>query len=85
MAATRSGGIKAAHTNKKLYGDDFYVKIGAIGGEKSRGGGFTKKTRLAQIAGKVGGMGGWNNIPKVQQMKLRAEINKIKGYKDDYR
>lgn len=40
MAGTRIGGLKAAKTNKKVWGDDFYKAIGAKGGEKSRGGGF---------------------------------------------
>lgn len=44
MPATREGGIKAAQTNKNRYGTDFYKKIGAMGGAKSRGGGFAKAT-----------------------------------------
>lgn len=40
MPGTREGGIKAAKTNKERYGEDFYKIRGAIGGRKSRGGGF---------------------------------------------
>lgn len=40
MAGTRSGGLKAAATNKTQYGADFYAKIGASGGKKGRTGGF---------------------------------------------
>lgn len=44
MPATREGGIKAALTNKKKYGEDFYKNIGKMGGLKSRGGGFAAAT-----------------------------------------
>lgn len=64
MSGRPEGGIKAAETNKKLYGDKFYQEIGAKGGKKSRNGGFgsqkvgadglTGKERAA-IAGKKGG------------------------------
>lgn len=37
MSGTISGGVRAAQTNKERYGEDFYNKIGALGGEKSRG------------------------------------------------
>lgn len=54
MPGTRAGGLKAAATNKKRYGADFYVKRGALGGAKSRGGGFTD-LELARRAGALGG------------------------------
>lgn len=44
MPGTQIGGKAAAETNKKKYGDDFYKKIGAKGGLKSRGGGFAAAT-----------------------------------------
>lgn len=44
MPGTTIGGKKAAETNKKVYGDDFFKKIGAKGGLKSRGGGFAAAT-----------------------------------------
>lgn len=43
MVSRYAGGLKAAQTNKERYGDDFYVKIGAMGGRKSRGGGFASE------------------------------------------
>ncbi len=55
MAGTKKGGLKAAQTNKKLYGTNFYEKIGKIGGQISRGGGFAKNPELARIAGRKGG------------------------------
>lgn len=49
------GGKKAAATNKERYGADFYVNIGALGGRKSRGGGFAANPELAREAGRKGG------------------------------
>ena len=55
MAGTKAGGRKAAERNKKLYGPDFYAKIGAKGGQKGRTGGFYANRELARIAGAKGG------------------------------
>lgn len=55
MSGTKLGGRKAAETNKARYGDDFYCKIGYVGGKKSRGGGFAANPELAKIAGRKGG------------------------------
>ncbi|MGI6612314.1 MAG: hypothetical protein ACOX0Z_01960 [Candidatus Nanosyncoccaceae bacterium] len=55
MAGTKEGGRKAALTNKKRYGSDFYAKIGAIGGRNGNTGGFAANPELAKIAGAKGG------------------------------
>lgn len=55
MAGTVAGGRAAAATNKAKYGDDFYGKIGAIGGKRGRTGGFYANRELARIAGARGG------------------------------
>jgi uncharacterized protein len=55
MPGTRPGGVKAAATNKQRYGDGFYKRIGALGGAKSRGGGFAANPELARMAGQKGG------------------------------
>ena len=56
MSATRAGGLKAAATNKKRYGDDYYVMIGTAGGSvKSKKKGFGSNRELARIAGSRGG------------------------------
>lgn len=55
MAGTKIGGLRAAETNKKRYGNDMYVVIGRAGGLKSRGGGFAKNHELAKKAGTLGG------------------------------
>ena len=56
MPGTKPGGIKAAETNKKRYGNSFYVRIGAMGGKKSTGGGFAANPELAREAGRKGGL-----------------------------
>jgi general stress protein YciG len=55
MAGTKAGGIAAAATNKRKYGDDFYGKIGAKGGKVGRTGGFFANRELARAAGAKGG------------------------------
>lgn len=55
MGGTTDGGKQAAATNKKRYGDDFYGRIGTLGGKKSRFGGFFANRELARIAGAKGG------------------------------
>lgn len=64
MAGTKAGGEAAAITNKKLYGPDFYAKIGAKGGRLSRDGGFASTAvgrdgmtgrERARIFGAIGG------------------------------
>ena len=57
MSGTRAGGLKAAKTNKEMYGKNFYKNIGAKGG-KVIGvmKGFACNRELASKAGKKGGM-----------------------------
>jgi len=66
MAGTVEGGKHAAATNKRLYGEGFYARIGAIGGKKGRTGGFYSATcngcewsrnqhKKAECAGAKGG------------------------------
>lgn len=55
MAGTISGGKRAAQRNKQRHGADFYARIGAQGGKKSRGGGFAANRELARAAGAKGG------------------------------
>lgn len=55
MAGTVAGGKAAAATNKLLYGEGFYGRIGAMGGKKGRTGGFFANRDLARIAGAKGG------------------------------
>jgi general stress protein YciG len=56
MAGTTIGGLKTVETNKKKYGEDFYVKIGALGGAKTGvKKGFAANPELARTAGAKGG------------------------------
>lgn len=55
MSGTAEGGKLAAKTNKKRHGKNFYARIGAIGGTKSRNGGFAANRDLARKAGAIGG------------------------------
>lgn len=56
MAGTMLGGKKAAKTNLKNHGEDFYKRIGAIGGRNGHTGGFFADRELASRAGRIGGM-----------------------------
>lgn len=55
MAGTKEGGRKAATTNKRKYGYDFYAEIGRRGGRNGHTGGFAANPELAKIAGAKGG------------------------------
>jgi len=56
MAGTKIGGVKAAATNKKRHGKNFYAQIGAKGGKKGVTGGFYANRELARAAGRKGGL-----------------------------
>jgi hypothetical protein len=55
MAGTTKGGARAASTNKKKYGKDFYARIGKMGGQAGHTGGFYANRDLARKAGAMGG------------------------------
>lgn len=65
MAGNKIGGSKAAKTIKEKYGSDYWARVGAVGGSKSRGGGFASDKKgadgltgreRARIAGSKGGV-----------------------------
>lgn len=55
MAGTKEGGRKAALTNKRKQGADFYSRIGRKGGKNGHTGGFAANPELAREAGRKGG------------------------------
>jgi general stress protein YciG len=55
MAGTVEGGKKASLKNKQLHGEDFYKRIGHIGGKNGHTGGFASNPELAREAGRKGG------------------------------
>lgn len=55
MAGTIEGGRRAAAKNRERFGEDYYSRIGAIGGQKGHTGGFFANRELARIAGAKGG------------------------------
>lgn len=55
MAGTKAGGLKAAETNKRKYGSDWYSRIGKKGGKNGHTGGFAANPELARLAGAKGG------------------------------
>lgn len=86
MAGTKLGGRKAAATNKKKHGEDFYQRIGRQGGSKSHRETrpFAVNPELARAAGAKGGKmsrRGPNKQPRKKKQvetKPTAEVDKTK-------
>lgn len=57
MAGTKLGGLKAKQTNLEKHGEDFYERIGGMGGRAfcSMPKGFAANPALARLAGQIGG------------------------------
>lgn len=55
MAGTKAGAKKAAETNMRRYGNDFYRVIGKKGGENGNTGGFQADPERAKLCGRIGG------------------------------
>lgn len=64
MSGTKTGGIKSSATNKRLHGEDFYQRIGAIGGKNGHTGGFASNRELAREAGRKGGKASRRGLAK---------------------
>ena len=71
MSGNREGGLKAAATNKKKHGLDFFKRIGRKGGKNGHTGGFAYNKALASLAGAKGGRNGKRRGPTI---KNRATI-----------
>ena len=58
MSGTKLGGMRAAITNKKKYGEGFYARIGAKGGRNGHTGGFAamspeRRSECGRKGGKI--------------------------------
>lgn len=81
MAGTVNGGNQAAKTNKDIYGEDFYKRIGAIGGSRSRNGGFAQGKEGRERARLYGGIGGAmsrRNKSLTDEQRLEIKLAAIK-------
>lgn len=77
MSGTKHGGRKASRTNRERYGEDFYKKIGAIGGRNGHSGGFSYNPALARVAGSKGGSKSRRGL-KFLGMKGRKYMYEVK-------
>lgn len=55
MSGTKEGGRKAALTNIKKHGKEFYANIGRKGGQNGHTGGFFNDPERAALCGSIGG------------------------------
>lgn len=65
MSGTKEGGLKASTTNKARHGEDFYNRIGSVGGKNGTTGGFFNNPELARQAGSKGGAASSRGIPRL--------------------
>lgn len=75
MSGTASGGKRAAITNKQKYGNDFYARIGGIGGKATGAKGFALNPELARSAGQKGGKKSKRGKAKVKEELKEKEKN----------
>jgi len=55
MSGTHSGAVKSTEKIKRVHGEDFFKRIGAIGGRNGNTGGFASDPALARKVGATGG------------------------------
>ena len=82
MAGTSEGGKRAAATNKSKHGADFYKRIGSVGGQKGRTGGFFANRELASKAGRKGGRASRRPSPELQLLE-RIEIGGMVAFSEE--
>ena len=94
MSGTISGGKKAAQSNMKKHGKDFYKRIGQKGGKNSKRGGFASEkigkdgltgAERAKLAGAKGGRISRRKTRNVQEIAKRAtSASKLYTILQDY-
>ena len=94
MSGTQKGGLKAAKTNLKKQGKDYYKRIGSIGGKRSKTGGFASNkvgkdgltgVERAKIAGQKGGLKSKRKPAKLEDVTKRVEAaSKLAQVLSDY-
>ena len=80
MSGTKIGGTKAAITNKKKHGADFYARIGRKGGKNGHTGGFAANPDLAREAGRKGGKISKRSMSKAKIEQIRKELEEDKEF-----
>ena len=75
MSGTVRGGIRAAATNKQLYGKEFYTQIGRKGGLNGNHSakGFAANRELAREAGRKGGAASGRGLAKKKPEASKPE------------
>ena len=83
--------MKQSKYDKRLtHGDDYYKKIGKMGGSAKVKKGFGKNTKLASIAGKKGGRAtpyaglSFSTVDNIQQVLSKNEKFDVKQEKNRY-
>lgn len=82
MTGTKIGGLKTRQTNLQKHGNDFYARIGAMGGRNGHTGGFASNPALARIAGRKGGRISTRKGIKNGEGKWKQHKNTYKIIKD---
>lgn len=82
IAGTQRGGVRASKTNKRKYGDDYYARIGSIGGRAvaTKPKGFAAMSlEKRQEAGRKGGkISRRGKSPKTKSPDIDHGIHKIR-------
>jgi general stress protein YciG len=90
MPGTKAGGKRAAATNKKRYGENYYSRIGVKGGSSSNTGGFAYMKRMgmdekiAEAGRKGGSISRKGAKAKWEYIKPRHEPFGVSGGRVDF-
>lgn len=83
MPGTISGGQKAADTNRKKYGKDFYARIGKKGGKLGTTGGFAAGEEGRSRARKFGAIGGRISRRRKATAEVAVEAQNVETPKQE--